>query len=165
MSYTEYCNKADAYKLEQIEFTEALIKTLHSRNLSISDSAAEYRSTTIEPLETPHRIAAPEDIPHLMNHYISQVTISSYSLHPIEVAAMAYKRFLDIYPFEHHNEETAVAIAGFLLQKAGYYFNGFPAFLKDEYIASIKQAQSTGIPDSLIAVFAKSVELPHSCTL
>lgn len=161
MSYIEYCNQSDAYKIEQIEFSEKLIQTLHARNLPVPTSCVPYRTTMIEPSETPHRIAAPEDLPHLMNHYISQVTISGYSLHPIEVAAMAYKRFLDIYPFEHHNEETAVSIAGFLLQKAGYYFNGFPAPLKDAYMKSIQQAQSTGMPDALIAVFAKSVELPH----
>lgn len=161
MSYIEYCNQADTSKIEQIEFTEELIKTLHARNLSVPDSATDYRTTMIEPLETPHRIALPKDLPHLMSHYISQVTISGYSLHPIEVAAMAYKRFLDIYPFEQHNEETAAAIAGFLLQKAGYFFIGFPVCLKDEYIKSIEQAQSTGMPDALITVFAKSVGLPH----
>lgn len=161
MSYIEYCNQSDACKTEHIAFSEKLIHALHARSLPVATSFVPYRATMIEPAETPHSIADPKDLPHLMSHYISQVTISGYSLHPIEVAAMAYKRFLDIYPFECHNEETAISIAGFLLQKAGYYFNGFPATLKDEYMKAIQQAQRTGMPDALITVFAKSVELPH----
>lgn len=161
MSYIEYCKQAESSLSKQVEFSEELIKKLYARNLSSMEQTpvVSYRTTSIEPVEIPHPIASPKDLPHLMNHYISQVTISSYSLHPIEVAAMAYKRFLDIYPFEHYNEETAIAIAGFLLQRTGYYFNGFPNFLMDEYKKAIRQAVKNGMPDDLIIVFAKSVSL------
>lgn len=161
MSYTEHCKHAELSLMNQVEFTEELIKKLYALNLPKTEQAntVSYRTTLIEPLELPHRIAAPEDLPHLMSHYISQVTISGYSLHPIEVAAMAYKRFLDIYPFENYNEETAISIAGFLLQRAGYYFTGFPASLMDEYKKAIELAVKTGMPDDLIIVFAKSVSL------
>ncbi|MDD6070707.1 MAG: Fic family protein [Clostridiales bacterium] len=161
MSYIEYCKQAEQSLIAQTELTEELIKKLYARNLPLAEaeSAISYRTISIEPVEMPHSIAAPEDLPHLMNHYISQVTISGYSLHPIEVAAMAYKRFLDIYPFEKYNEETAISIAGFLLQRSGYYFTGFPSCLMDEYKKAIRQAIKTGMPDDLIIVFAKSVSL------
>ena len=161
MSYIKHYKQAEQSLISQVEFTEELIKKLYARNLPKAeiDNAVSYRTTLIEPIELPHHIAAPEDLPHLMSHYISQVTISGYSLHPIEVAAMAYKRFLDIYPFENYNEETAVSIAGFLLQRAGYYFTGFPSSLTDEYKKAIELAVKTGMPDDLIIVFAKSVSL------
>lgn len=159
MTNNSYYEQAEQSKIKNIIFSEEFIRQLHSRNLTNSTLTSGYRTIHITPVETPHRIAEPNDIPHLMNHYISQVTISSYSLHPIEVAAMAYKRFLDIYPFEQANEETAVAIASFLLQQAGYYFIGIPVSFQAEYKKAILYAQKTGIPDDLITLFSKIISL------
>lgn len=151
------CKKAEESKYSHIEFSEELIKHFYAKTLSNQTDEIQYRSSQ-NILEQPiHTIASYEDIPHLMNHYISQVTISSYSLHPIEVAAMAYKRFLDICPFEQHNKETALMIASFLLTQSGFFFTEFPQYLLPEYEKAIEQAHKTGMPDDLISVFAKSV--------
>lgn len=145
--------------LNNIEFSEELIKSLYCFYLeeNVQPDSIQYRTEQITPKESMHSIAKPEDLAHLMQHYIGQITTSSYSLSAIEVAAFAYKRFLDIYPFDAYNEETGMAIASVLLQKAGYFFNGIPACLQNEFKKAIQHAQKTGMPDDLITVFSKAV--------
>lgn len=145
--------------IEESEFSEFFIKFLYANTLQPVGNVMDitYRTTEVEPVETPHAIAAPEELDHLMKHYIGQVTTSSYSLSAIEVAVMAYKRFLDIYPFEKNNEETAMAIAAYIFARAGYEFHGIPDELSDAYKAAIIEAQKTGMPDQLIQVFTKSL--------
>lgn len=157
MSYEKYIKRANAYKLTQIDFTEDFIKSLHAKYAPTD--ILNYRNSVIEPEQFSHTIAKPEDLAHLMTHYISQVEISSYSLHPIEVAAISYKRFLDIYPFNEGNEETAMAIAAYILQKNGFFFHGIPEELENERKNALYQALETGMPDDLIIVFAKAISL------
>ena len=42
---------------------------------------------------------APDEVPHLMAHLVDQLSSSRTTLHPIELAAMAHKRLVDIHPF------------------------------------------------------------------
>lgn len=143
------------------KITEEKIKRFYLANLEKSqdDNEIHYRTDEILPKETPHKIAPPQDIPHLMNHYINQIITSSYSLSPIEVAAMAYKRFLDIYPFENYNEETGMAIVSYLFQQAGFFFPGIPNYMTKEYKKAVEQAQKTGMPDDLIHCFSNIIKL------
>lgn len=64
--------------------------------------------------------AAPEDIPRLMGHLSDQIMCSRYTIHPIEMAAMACKRLTDIQPFDTGNHTLAVELLNLILTASGY---------------------------------------------
>lgn len=84
----------------------------------------------------------PEDLPHLMEHFSSQIYFSRHTLHPIELAAMACKRFLDISPFPGKNQELSLLILNYLLLRAGYPEITVPDEAKEEYHKALASSRS-----------------------
>ena len=116
---------------QDITITEDIIKELHRTALAdcgavpsdscrIGMAADSYR--TVMPADTDYEYQPPqpEDIPRLTGHLTDQIRSSKSSLHPIELAAMAGKRLIDIQPFDAANEETAVLLMNLILVSAGY---------------------------------------------
>jgi Fic family protein len=82
--------------------------------------ATPYRTELLESSDTDYQPASPEDIERLMSHLADQIRFSRSTLHPIELAAMAYKRFIDIAPFSKGNEEKAEQLMNLILVRCGY---------------------------------------------
>lgn len=80
-----------------------------------------------------NRFPSPRDIPHLMEHFASQIQYSKGALHPVELGAMAYKRIVDIAPFDADNEKLAQAVMNQLLSGAGYPVLSLPLCDQEGY--------------------------------
>lgn len=118
---------AAGYMLElagrkNLDITEDMIRELH-RLLFQKEGAArpgEYRKIQVSPDTADHIPPQPEEVPRLMKHFADQIHFSRSTLHPIELAAMAHKRLVDIHPFTEGNKETALLLMNLLLVNAGY---------------------------------------------
>ena len=111
------CNYEKTHKNPLLN--EGTIKSLHKLCCQ-EKHAGSYRTTDAVPAGKGHKPPAPEEIDHYMHHFMNQMQTSHIMFHPVEFAVIAYKRLLDIYPFESHNEETAVLFLNLLLAQEGY---------------------------------------------
>ena len=146
-------------------FTEDTIKTLHKIccQKNADANAGNYRSEPAPSCGPGHVPPKPSQIPHFMEHFINQMVISRSMFHPIEFAAIAYKRLLDIYPFASCNEETASLFMNLLLAKEGYPLVFMPSAC-DEYKAAMAAARKMPYPDTdplvlLVAKYIKKLEI------
>ena len=137
--------------------SEDTIKTLH-RLCCHTDKAGTYRTTTAQSLGKGHIPPAPEEIDHFMHHFMNQMETSHIMFHPVEFAAIAYKRLLDIFPFETHNEETATLFMNLLLAQEGYPVMDSPSAL-DGYEEAMEKARIMPFPDTnpLTVLVAKAL--------
>ncbi len=71
------------------------------------------------------------EVPGLLEELVSYVNTTDD--HPILVAAIAHYQLVTIHPFEDGNGRTARLLSGYLLERAGYGFNGIGSL--DEYFA------------------------------
>lgn len=86
---------------QHMSITEDAIKKLHRLFYQKvdADQAGQYRSVQVYISGTEYIPPSPEDVPHLMKHLADQIHSSRSALHPVELAAMAHKRLVDIHPF------------------------------------------------------------------
>ena len=87
---------------------------------ALIDKADTYRKLPAAIENTDDAAASPEDIPRLMGHLGDQIMCSRYTVHPIEMAAMACKRLTDIQPFDADNHTLAVELMNLILTNSGY---------------------------------------------
>lgn len=140
----ETYKKNKAYKNPLL--SEYTIKALH-RLCCHSESAGTYRDKEALPLGKGHIPPAPEEIDHFMHHFMNQMETSHIMFHPVEFTAIAYKRLLDICPFETHNEETATLFLNLLLAQEGYPVIHSPSTL-DGYEQAMEKARIMPFPDT-----------------
>lgn len=100
---------------KRLSITEDMIKHMH-KQLNGTDV---YRAEALKNPDAKSHGASPEDIPRLMGHLSDQILSSQSTLSPAELAAMAYKRFMDIQPFTDANIQTADALKRFILEHYG----------------------------------------------
>ena len=95
-----------------------------------------------------------------MHHFMNQMQTSHIMFHPVEFAVIAYKRLLDIFPFESHNEETAALFMNLLLARAGYPIADSPKNLAG-YDSAIEKARVMPFPDTdpLVKLVAETLFL------
>lgn len=151
MTKQELLNKIDeTYKhnknYKNPLLSEDTIKTLH-RLCCPANHAGTYRTTSAESMGNGHTPPLPEEIDHFMHHFINQMETSRIMFHPVEFAAIAYKRLLDIFPFESHNEETAALFMNLLLTQEGYPVIDSPSTL-DGYEKAMEKARIMPFPDT-----------------
>ncbi len=131
--------------------TETFVKELY-RMISGQASAAYRQTALTDP--SGFTAAAPEDLPHLMSHFFDQLMASAY-LPPIEYAAMAHKRFLDIQPWPSHNEEMAFLITGCLLLQRGVRPLILPPERRADYEEALQILRTTYNMDPWIRLFTE----------
>lgn len=118
----ELLQKADQLKTgrqQDIAITEETIRELYRTAAAESGSTPSDSYRTGMPADADSGYQ-PEDVPRLTGHLADQIRSSKSSLHPIELAAMAGKRLIDIQPFDRGNEETAFLLMNLILASAGY---------------------------------------------
>ena len=137
--------------------SEETIQTLH-RLCCTSKQAGVYRTSEVNSLGPGHMPPAPEEIKHFMHHFMNQMETSHIMFHPVEFAIIAYKRLLDIFPFESHNEETAALFMNLLLAQESYPVLDSPAAL-DGYEEAMEKARMMPFPDtdSLVMLIGKEL--------
>ena len=121
----ELLQKADQLKTgrqQDIAITEETIRELHRTTAAESGATPSdsYRTDMPADADSGYQPPQPEDVPRLTGHLADQIRSSKSSLHPIELAAMAGKRLIDIQPFDRGNEETAFLLMNLILASEGY---------------------------------------------
>lgn len=123
--------------------TEDTIKKLHRLFYQKVDDnqAGQYRSVQVYISGTEYIPPAPDEIPQLMKHLTDQIRSSRGTLHPIELAAMAHKRLVDIHPFIDGNGRTARLLMNLILVNAGYGVVSIPPILRNDYINALSASR------------------------
>ncbi len=141
---------------QNMNITEDIIKKLHRLFYQKvdADQAGHYRSIQVYISGTEYVPPAPEEVPVLMNHLTDQLHSSQTVLHPIELAAMAHKRLVDIHPFIDGNGRTARLLMNLILVNAGYGVALIPPIWRNDYINALsasRQQYNMGAFSKLIA--------------
>lgn len=157
MTISEQADVSKAYsyilslaKEKEIQITEALLKKFHELALEekgLKEESGRYRTIAIQNIETSHMPPVPEELEHLMKHFISQMQISRQMFHPIEFAAICHKRVMEIHPFKEGNKEVAMLVMNLILAHHGYeMITSFKAE-EAEYLRTLVAAQHPSSPD------------------
>lgn len=128
---------------QNMDITEETIKKLHYlfyQKLD-ADEAGRYRSTQVYISGTEYIPPTPDEVPRLMNHLTDQIRSSQVTLHPIELAAMAHKRLVDIHPFIDGNGRTARLLMNLILVNKGYGVVSIPPIWRNDYINALSASR------------------------
>lgn len=146
--------KAYDYMLEvarggRLSFTEDAILRLHALFYSgvDSDHAGKYRDIQVFISGTDYVPPTPEEVPEAMAKLMVELTMAEDRMHPVELAAYAHRRFVDVHPFRDGNGRTARLLMNLVLVNKGYCVVSIPPVLRHEYIAALQQAQRLKNPD------------------
>lgn len=105
------------------------------------DNAGRYRKEQVFITGTTYVPPPPEEVPGLMAAYIRELGDREAVCHPVELAAYAHRRLVDIHPFLDGNGRTARLVMNLILISRGYCIVSIPPVLRQEYIAALRQAQ------------------------
>jgi len=133
----------DLARQQDMTITEETIKRLHQLFYQRVDSekAGRYRSIQVFISGTDYIPPSPAEVPQLMSHMIDQLRSSRTTLHPIELAAMAHKRLVDIHPFVDGNGRIARLLMNLILVNAGYGVVSIPPVWRNDYINALSASR------------------------
>ncbi len=128
---------------DSLSITEAVIRHLHDLFFNGIDpeAAGEYRKGQVFITGTEYVPPAAEDVPGCMAALIAELSEKQESLHPVEFAAYAHRRLVDIHPFQDGNGRTARLLMNLILINRGYCIVSIPPILRHDYIVALQQAQ------------------------
>lgn len=151
--------KADSYRQQELNITEETIKELHRLLYRTTDAtqAGQYRTIPARIPNTEYLPPEPDEIPRLMGHLADQISSSRFTLHPIELAAMALKRLLDIHPFTEGNNRTALLLMNLILVNNGYGFVSIPPDRQGEYHQALSASRQRKDMEPISKLIAECV--------
>ena len=128
--------------------TENDILTMHRMFYGGIDekNAGVYRAVPIIVTGSKYGASKPHKIKGDMDELFRWVNIAKSSLHPVELAAGAHKRFAFIHPFIDGNGRIARLIMNVILIQNGYIPAVIPPVLRQEYISLLEKAHTDDIP-------------------
>ncbi|NLC18878.1 MAG: Fic family protein [Clostridiales bacterium] len=154
-NYKEIIGHAQAYDYmlslaltDKLELSEDNIKRLHYLLYHRIDDrmAGQYREVCIQE-GAGYQPPGPEELAHLMSHFINQMQSSKRLLHPVEYATLCHKRLLDIQPFEKGNGIVARLLLNLILITEGYGMAVFALGHMDEYADGLRLSRKKIDPD------------------
>lgn len=107
-----------------------------------SKNAGVYRKEKVIITGTKFIPPAPPEIPTLMKKLVSSIPEMREKYHPVEVAALLHKELVTIHPFTDGNGRTARLLMNLVLLQDGYAITIIPPILRNDYIESLKKAQT-----------------------
>lgn len=144
---------------EDMDITEETIQKLHRlfyQKIN-ADQAGQYRSIQVYISGTEYIPPAPDEIPRLMTRLIEQIHSSNITLHPIELAAMAHKRLVDIHPFIDGNGRTARLLMNLILVNAGYGVVSIPPVWRNDYVNALSASRQSNNMEPFCKLIAECV--------
>ena len=145
--YYEATGHAKAYEYmydlsKDRALSESDIQTLHRLFYGQLDSryAGIYRDQKAIITGSKYPLTSPEKIGNEMHKYIEWFATSEKSLHPVELAALAHKKFVFIHPFVDGNGRVARLIMNISLMRNGYTIAIIPPVLRGDYIGFLEKA-------------------------
>jgi Fic family protein len=146
---------------DDLILSEDIIKQMHYLYYQKIDpsKAGQYRTELSTTSNHSHVPPNPEELSHLMEHFISQMENSRRFMHPIEFAAMCLKRLVDIQPFTTGNDFVARLFMNLILVREGYAITFIPQDREEDYRNAIASSQTKLYPDidPLIKLIAECV--------
>lgn len=144
---------------QSMNITEDTIRKLHRLfYLKVdADQAGQYRSTQIYIPGTEYIPPSPKDVPRLMEHLADQLCSSQSVLHPIELAAMAHKRLVDIHPFIDGNGRIARLLMNLILVNTGYGVVSIPPIWRNDYINALSASRTLNHMEPFSKLIAECV--------
>jgi len=129
-------------------FTEEGIKRLHYLfyNGIDPERAGQYRNGQVFITGTEYVPPTAEEVPHMMKSLIDDLNEKKDVLHPVELAAYAHRRLVDIHPFQDGNGRTARLLMNLILVNKGYCIASIPPVIRHDYITALQQAQRSVAP-------------------
>lgn len=126
-----------------LSITEDVICRLHYLfyNGIDPDAAGEYRKGQVFITGTEYVPPAAGDVPACMTALTAELSGKQGKLHPVELAAYAHRRLVDIHPFQDGNGRTARLLMNLILINQGYCTVSIPPVLRYDYIVALQQAQ------------------------
>ncbi len=154
--------KAYDYMLETarggaLQFSEDHILRLHALFYGGVDpeQAGKYRDIQVFISGTGYVPPPPEEVPEAMTKLMVELTLAEERMHPVELAAYAHRRLVDIHPFRDGNGRTARLLMNLILVNKGYCIVSIPPVLRHDYIVALQQAQRSENPSD--AAFVKLI--------
>ncbi len=144
---------------QDMNITEDTIKKLHRLFYQKvdADQAGQYRSNQVYISGTEYVPPAPDEISRLMKHLADQIHFSRSTLHPIELAAMAHKRLVDIHPFTDGNGRTARLLMNLILVHTGYGVVSIPPIWQNDYINALSASRQLNDMEPFSKLIAECV--------
>jgi len=142
--------------------TEANILELHRLFYYRIDvkKAGKYRKQQVFISGTDYLPPNYKEIPDLMKEFVLGIPELRETLHPVDLAAKLHERIATIHPFIDGNGRTARLVMNLFLLQNGYPIVIIPPILRNDYIASIRLA-NTGNTE-LFFTFISHVEYESS---
>ena len=102
------------------ECTKESLLNLHGVLFSRREGSGELRHTAIQPVFRGQDCPEPQFVSRSLDNFSNWLTAESVSeIHPIEKAALALTRIIDIWPFEYGNVTVAIMSGNLFLRHAG----------------------------------------------
>ena len=132
----------------ELSITEDVIRRLHRLFYHgiDPDAAGEYRTGQVFITGTEYVPPAAEEVPACMAAFVAELPPKREAMPPVEFAAYAHRRLVDIHPFQDGNGRTARLLMNLLLIQQGYCVVSIPPVLRHEYITALQQAQRAKNP-------------------
>ena len=128
---------------DNLSVTEDVVRHLHYwfYNGIDPETAGEYRKGQVFITGTEYVPPAAQEVPACMEAFVTELAQKQGKLHPVELAAYAHRRLVDIHPFQDGNGRTARLLMNLILINQGYCIVSIPPVLRHNYIAALQQAQ------------------------
>ncbi len=146
-----YDHMIELARSEDFHLTEDAIKQLHFLFYSGIDpvEAGQYRKGQVFISGTEYVPPAADEVPGQMAAFMAELDQKRNTLHPVEYAAYAHRRLVDIHPFQDGNGRTARLLMNLLLIRQGYCVVSIPPILRHDYIAALLLAQGNENPSDV----------------
>ena len=152
--YYEAIGHSEAYDLlynlsQDKEITEQNILDLHKlfyRHIN-PDNAGKYRDKEVIITGTEFIPPSSKKVPDLMKKFVASMPDMKTKYNPVEFAALLHLQLVTIHPFLDGNGRTARLLMNLALLQEGYAITIIPPVLRNDYINTLKQAQ-TGSKDN-----------------
>ncbi len=133
---------------DNFEITEEVILKLHKLFYSGIDDeyAGKYRDIQVFITGTEYIPPKASEVPNLMREFVNKLSEYKTTMHPIEYAAYAHRRLVDIHPFVDGNGRTARLLMNLILINRGYVAVSISPVLRFDYMQALQAAQRKSKP-------------------
>ena len=124
-------------------FSEEMILRLHKLFYQGVDAgnAGVYRNVQVIITGSEYIPPKAKEVQALMKRLINTLNSDWESVHPIELAAFAHRKFVDIHPFVDGNGRTARLLMNLILINRGYQIISIPPILRLDYISALESSR------------------------
>lgn len=139
--------------------SEHLIRSLQQLIIKeIEDSeAGRYRQGNVLITGSSHRPPDAYEVPNLMRELLSWIKKNEKKLHPVQLAALAHHKLVNIHPFTDGNGRTARLFMNLMLMQKGYPMVVILKNDRKKYYQALERADR-GKTDDIEKFIAQAVE-------